>query len=373
MTEDEVMETITSIDKSANNLSMTTVGPFSVFSVRPSSHSDPASAGAKVEKLGSPEISPIERTYNNCVRLSPESQSHDRNSGGECQSIFTDELLVPVYAPLTVDVGRFHNSPNPLTSETGVNEAAYSEQNPIQISNRTPGLELLADVHLLDDIFNVGKGRAIGLLTRDSFAPEQIAPMQPNVNNITSQTTLPSDQWSLTSLNGAELLPQSQVLMKLDDLSMVLVGNTTAAMLIDHYTKHMVHLMQPVFHQGNPFRTIYLRLAMEGSSGLEDARRPDRNSGANVAVFHSLLSTAAINLHGLQPGENGLQQLACHHKQRALVALRSALATQSGSYRDLMTAILSLVSADVSVLTHFPGLVLRFRFSMGVLTTIGFT
>ncbi|RQM05818.1 hypothetical protein DH86_00002129, partial [Scytalidium sp. 3C] len=60
-----------------------------------------------------------------------------------------------------------------------------------------------------------------------------------------------------------------------------------------------------------------------------------------------LLSTAAINLHGLQPGENGLQQLACHHKQRALVALRSALATQSGSYRDLMTAILSLVSADI--------------------------
>ena len=133
-------------------------------------------------------------------------------------------------------------------------------------------------------------------------------------------------------------------------LATALFQNTTASMLMHHYTKHVVHVMQPVLHPKNPFSTIYLPLAVKGSSssGLDLTPRANRTCSASVTVFHSLLSTAAISLQSLRPGEEDLQQLACHHKQLALSSLQSALATQSSSYRDLMTAILSLVSADVS-------------------------
>ncbi|KAL4746299.1 hypothetical protein BDW72DRAFT_207483 [Aspergillus terricola var. indicus] len=90
------------------------------------------------------------------------------------------------------------------------------------------------------------------------------------------------------------------------DLTSTMIKNTTATMLMDHYMQHVVHLMQPVSHPRNPFKTVYLPLALHGSSQLETVR-----------TSHSL------------------------------IALQSALATKSTPYRDLMTAILSLVSADI--------------------------
>lgn len=150
-------------------------------------------------------------------------------------------------------------------------------------------------------------------------------------------------------------------------------SNATADMLIHHYAKHMVHLMQPVSHQANPFRTIYLPLAIEGSPNVEIVYPSDRVYSASVTVFHSLMAMAAIHLQSVQSRGESLQRLACHHKQRALIALRSALATRSSNYKDLMTAILSLVSADVSVSSHLLRSLLRSRLSMAAPTTIGFT
>jgi arginine metabolism regulation protein II len=169
------------------------------------------------------------------------------------------------------------------------------------------------------------------------------------------------------------LLPNG-ALMSFDwGLSTSIVGNSTADMLIHHYTKHMVHLMQPISHQANPFRTIYLPLAIEGSPDMEAVSHSDRIYSASITVFHSLLAMAAIHLQSLRSREEGLQRLACHHKQRALVSLRSALATRSSNYKDLMTAILSLVSADVSILNPLTQALLRFRLSMAVPMTIGST
>lgn len=121
-------------------------------------------------------------------------------------------------------------------------------------------------------------------------------------------------------------------------------------MLMHHYMQHVVHLMQPVSHSRNPWRTVYLPLALQGSSQLDV---PRRFHSASVAVFHSVLSIAAVNLQSMRSEQEGLQQLACHHKQRALVALQSALSTKSTPYKDIMTAILSLVSADVSPYSIF--------------------
>jgi arginine metabolism regulation protein II len=120
-------------------------------------------------------------------------------------------------------------------------------------------------------------------------------------------------------------------------------------MLMHHFAEHTVHIMQPIFHERNPWKTIYLPLAREGHAHIEKATDPDGAAAASVAVFHSLLSTTAIDLQSQLFDNNGLRAIAGHHRQRALIALQSALAIQASSYKDLMTAILSLVSMDVSI------------------------
>lgn len=121
----------------------------------------------------------------------------------------------------------------------------------------------------------------------------------------------------------------------------------TATMLMHHYAKSIVHLMQPVFHEASPFEKIYLPLAIAGSANINDNEAPDQSTSPSTAIFHSLLSAAASNMRSLGSGVPGLQALAWQHKQKALTALRSALASRSSTYRELMVAILSLVSADL--------------------------
>lgn len=81
---------------------------------------------------------------------------------------------------------------------------------------------------------------------------------------------------------------------------------------------------------------------------MEHDGSPDSHSSPRVAVCHSLLSAAANNLQGLRAGESDLGAAAYYHRQKALVTLRNALASRYSAYKDLMTAILALVSVDVS-------------------------
>ncbi|KAL3439749.1 fungal-specific transcription factor domain-containing protein [Aspergillus insuetus] len=129
------------------------------------------------------------------------------------------------------------------------------------------------------------------------------------------------------------------------ELSFSVLESTTTTMLIHHYMQHVVHLMQPVSHPRNPFSTVYLPLALQCSRASRDAH--DDLQPASVAVFHSLLSTAATNLQSNGIEHRGLKRLAYHHKQRALAALQRALADRTTPYRDLMIGILSLVSVDI--------------------------
>ena len=118
-------------------------------------------------------------------------------------------------------------------------------------------------------------------------------------------------------------------------------------MLMHHYAKSMVHLMQPVFHKASPFERIYLPLAIVGSANISDVGVSLPSMSPSTAVCHSLLSAAANNMRSLGSGMPGLRKLAWQHKQRALMALRNALESRSSKYRELMVAILSLVSADL--------------------------
>lgn len=124
--------------------------------------------------------------------------------------------------------------------------------------------------------------------------------------------------------------------------------NYSVARLINHYAVHVAHLMQPVAHQNNPFRSLYLPLAIEGSFYLENYRDLGGNTSARAAVFHSLLTTAAFHVLGLGLQNRDLERLAFHHKQQALVALRCALSKKRSTYKELMIGVLSLVSMDVS-------------------------
>lgn len=127
----------------------------------------------------------------------------------------------------------------------------------------------------------------------------------------------------------------------------MLLQNCTSHMLIHHYANNMVHLMQPIIHGSSPFSKIYLPLAIAGSAHISGPSPLDHEMSPTAAVCHSLLSAAANNMQGLGSELPELGALACQHKQSALTALRSALGGRKRSYRELMVAILSLVSVDL--------------------------
>ncbi|KAI7475429.1 hypothetical protein KC351_g10091 [Hortaea werneckii] len=127
----------------------------------------------------------------------------------------------------------------------------------------------------------------------------------------------------------------------------MLLQSCASRMLIHHYANNMVHLMQPIIHGSSPFSKIYLPLAIAGSVHISKPSPLDDEMSPTAAVCHSLLSAAANNMQGLGSELPELGALACQHKQGALTALRSALGGRKSSYRELMVAILSLVSVDL--------------------------
>ncbi|KIW42627.1 uncharacterized protein PV06_06158 [Exophiala oligosperma] len=127
-----------------------------------------------------------------------------------------------------------------------------------------------------------------------------------------------------------------------------LFSNSTTAMLVHHYEQYSICLMQPVYHVQSPFKTIYFTTALQGCPDLNMATNGGEVSIASTAVFHSILTSSAINLQGLKPDAGHLYQLAYYHRQIALSAARKALANKTSTYKELMTAILSLVSVDVA-------------------------
>ena len=355
MTDDEVMSTLSKLDKAATQSATTSAGPFSVFALPAAPRSPSAASYTCDETVEAGESSYTQETYKDFEE--PGSSLED------------DSLVFPSGSPSPVQEDAFQSFNTPLsTTFDALVEPSNLSAMPIADDIIFPEQDHMADPthnfsHDLSSAAWSGQGNIeqndrernlFGLWNLLSSDLEKMASVPARHNDMPLQNSAPSKRLNPRAKvpsRVVECLPGNSGTMKFDyDLSTVLVDNTSAAMLMNHYTKHLVHLMQPISHQENPFRTIYLPLAVEGSSCLEVARSSDRTRPTSVAAFHSLLSTAAINLLDGRSDRGALRQLAWHHKQRALVALRSALASQSSKYKDLMTAILSLVSTDVSLL-----------------------
>lgn len=341
MAEDEVVEALANIEKSAMSQASTTIGPFSVFCLQSSSRAYGANACSGSVKAGM--RSPTHEVF----KGSDESALyHPKGSlayNGESLSVNTDIALNPlvssfdpVWDPVTDSLGSLANTTGCHTS--------YPEQETVGVSVQ----ELNPESSIFPSHNGIDTGRRT-IWTPFTLASSKAQKVSLGLSE-TNDTESRSNPWEDIPLYQTNSLLQGQGPMPLGcNLTKILTENTTATMLMNHYAKHMVHLMQPVFHPRNPFKTIYLPLAIKGSSELELTTNSDRVYPASVTVFHSLMSAAAVSLRSLQLGEENLQHLACYHKQRALTTLRSALAAQSSSYKDLMIAILSLVSTDVSI------------------------
>lgn len=131
------------------------------------------------------------------------------------------------------------------------------------------------------------------------------------------------------------------------EFPMALTSSSITSFLLCHYARHMLCLMQPVYHRMSPFKTVYLPTALNGTPNLNVTRNSYQVSNAATAVFHGVLASAAANLQGLYGNNRRFRDLFCHHKYFALLAARKALIDGRSTYKELMTAILCLVSVDV--------------------------
>ncbi|KAF9891690.1 hypothetical protein FE257_003702 [Aspergillus nanangensis] len=333
MTERQVQQAITTIDNSAANPASTTIGPFSVFCIESDSHV--YTADAEPQSVQSAEQSSTQDTVDSCNEslvvhqdddspefLSPSPLTNTDNPPNLCDPLFTTAW----------DAGT--NSLGPLTDLTG-DSILHPELEITGLVTQSFHPESLTSSY--HDIIN----NQLGI----SSSSEETRPLEPHDSHSPFQYDSPSQTTRIFSPETSSLV--AGPLSFGHNLTASLIRTTTATMLMDHYTQDVVHLMQPVFHPRNPFRTIYLPVAIKGLSEIEATTTCGRVHPASITVFHSLLSAAAVSLQSRQSGADALRDLACHHRQRALITLRSALETQSSSYKDLMTAILSLVSADI--------------------------
>lgn len=337
MTDEQVTQALALVDKGTAEQAAIT-SPFSVFQIQPNTD----------EAASKP------------LTWSPEAREELRPQGyhgqSEVDSLIQSNASVPVakYRPL-FPRDEFHwrslspSSGLDMLSDEGSSAASTErdiiyeiEDQPEQTTESsipTPDADLL-DKHLLHNSRDISSSWSIRnpsdlAHSRDQRVQETESSMSSSNNGLALQ--VPNLLKAGVPLNA---LCQS--------LGSPQITNSSAAMLIHHYTNRIVHLMQPVSHKENPFQTLYLPLAIEGSTATGSGQNSQGISPATVAVFHSLMCSAATNLQGLGSGESGLQQLACRHKERALSALRNSLERKVGRYKDLMVAILSLVSADVS-------------------------
>lgn len=138
------------------------------------------------------------------------------------------------------------------------------------------------------------------------------------------------------------------------EISMPLFRDSQTAMLMYHYMNHVADLLQPILHPGNPWRTTYIPFALRGCPDLtlsQASASPD----ASLALFHSLLSSAAFHLRNVTGGCKKLHNLGLHHRAKSLRVLNAALLHPDDpeQHAVYLTAMLSLVTIDVSVIHLF--------------------
>lgn len=124
-----------------------------------------------------------------------------------------------------------------------------------------------------------------------------------------------------------------------------------STILLREFSERLCYLMQPVSHRDNPFKNIYFMTALDGHRYLDTAQAQTQLSLASVSVYHSVLAAAAIDIRGrfLSAASYAyVEKIAFFHRTKALEAARGALVGKIRNYRQILTAMLCLVSVDVS-------------------------
>lgn len=167
---------------------------------------------------------------------------------------------------------------------------------------------------------------------------------------------LPSQDAEILSICYPDLIRPSPCSPSLE-LSMPLFQNPETSMLMYHYMNHVAELLQPVLHPSNPWRTTYFPFALKGCPDLFLAQCATPPSGVSIALFHSVLSSAAFHLRNVRRGSKRFHRLGLQHRARALHALNTALAHPNDTqlYTVYLTAMLSLVTIDVGILPALGG------------------
>lgn len=135
------------------------------------------------------------------------------------------------------------------------------------------------------------------------------------------------------------------------ELSLPLFQDCETSTLMYHYMDNVADLLQPVLHPSNPWRTTYFPFALEGCPELFLSQNSSPSSYASIALFHSLLSSAAFHLRNVTGDAKRFHKLGLQHRAKSLQALNTALIrpTDSQLYTVHLTAMLSLVTIDVGL------------------------
>lgn len=180
---------------------------------------------------------------------------------------------------------------------------------------------------------------------------------QPALFDSNDDILLPSQAAEIVSIcHPDQTIEPSHISSPHLELSCPLFQDPETSMLMYHYMNHVSELLQPVLHPRNPWRTTYFPFALEGCPDLFLVQSATPSSGASIALFHSVLSSAAFHLRNVKRGSKEFHRLGLQHRARALHALNTALVHPSNTqiYTVYLTAMLSLVTIDVGILSPPP-------------------
>lgn len=124
--------------------------------------------------------------------------------------------------------------------------------------------------------------------------------------------------------------------------------NPETNLLFNHYSLYVANVLQPLSHTGNPYRSLYVPAALEGSMNVVCPAKHVAPS-VRLSIFHSLVATAAFHMSSCNPALRSYHETGILHRQKALRCMQLALAegASQSSYRHLMVALCSLLTIGV--------------------------
>jgi Fungal specific transcription factor domain len=322
-TEDEVDTILASLDGAYGESEPSTIGPFGVFRAL----IKPAAVPTELDRPVQPKDAPHIPLRDNQESATPQLLTRAQRVGSP---LIADES--------TLDIDDYTRGYSPPQSDTNGNiDAEYDTYGPSCFQNDSASdteshgsLQALINTRSIVRIHELGPDDQFECVDASDWRSDSaLAVVMNNIIPPASAVILPSLRYELS-------LPNFR--------------NQDSAMLMHHYTTHVADILQPILHPSNPWKTTYVPIALEGSSDILVARNPSYTSHATVALYHSLLASAAFHLRDSTQPSSGFHDLGVKHKAKSLKALHEALNRPNDprQYKVYMAAMLSLVTADVS-------------------------